>query len=144
MTSGMALLTKNGIVLAVDSRAIDERGVVKSDNDQKLFQLGRNTGLIIAGRSPDDDLFNAPISYTVKQLRLPTLLSVVTRFWRLLKNFCSNLLAAADGCVHFIFGDYDEHKGYLLLKCGLGYMNAPRVMDDGLSHTIQFRSSIRQ
>jgi hypothetical protein len=123
MTCGIGFLNKNGIVLAVDSRATDEHGAIKSDNAQKLFQLDDRSGLIIAGGSKDDDLFYAPIRRTIEQVPVSdSAMHRDTILHILAKKFCDYFLEATEGYVHFIFGNYDDCEGYLLLKCGLGYV----------------------
>lgn len=52
MSLGVTLISKEGIVLASDSRATigDPRGLtVSNDTVQKIFQINRNVGLIMAG-----------------------------------------------------------------------------------------------
>ncbi len=123
MTSGIGFLNKIGIVLAIDSRAIDEHRAIKNDDAQKLFQIGGRSGLIIAGASKDDDLFYAPIRRAIEQVPVSdSAMQCDTILHILAENFCSYFLETPEGYVHFIFGNYDDCEGYLLLRCELGYV----------------------
>jgi 20S proteasome alpha/beta subunit len=132
MTSGIGFLNKNGIVLAVDTRSVDEKEATISNTAQKLFQLDRHSGLVIAGGSRDDDL-GIPICRTVEQF-LDTDVRRDVILHTLVENFCSQFFEKDNGYVHFIFGNLDSNEGYLLLKCCLGVTASPPKVKSQSSH----------